>query len=114
MLESVLDSFSFLLSWRFLAIGYGVLTLRYVVIAGGAALVFYGWRRERRIESKIQSRWPRRSDYRREIGYSMLTFVVFLIVGIGLLRGPFGGYTHFYGEIAEYGWPWFIGVPSAA
>ena len=106
MLESLQQSLA-ALPWHIFAFGYALLTARYLLIAGLAGLVFYGWRRERRIETKIQPRWPRRADYRREIGYSMLTFAVFILVGSFVLRGPLAPYHHLYGDVAKHGWGWF-------
>jgi len=91
-----------------LAIGFGVLCLRYVAVAGLAALTFYTWRRERHIETKIQPRWPRAADYQREIGYSLLTFAVFTTTGFAVLNGPLQPYHHLYHDVSEYGWTWFI------
>ena len=105
MLEQLADSLLSLLP--FLAFGYGMLTARYVLVAGLAALVFYGWRRERRIASKIQPRWPRPSDYRREIGYSMLTSGVFIAVALLTHRGLLREYSLIYGDVGAHGWAWF-------
>ncbi len=93
--------------WDFVPLGYGFLTARYLIVAGLFALVFYAWRRDRRQPVKIQPRWPRAADYRREIGYSMLTFAVF--VGVGLLthRGLLSPWSRLYGDVGEHGWLWF-------
>lgn len=91
-----------------MAFAYGFLSVRYLVIAGLAALVFYAWRRERRIATKIQPRWPRAADYRREIAYSFLTFAVFVATGQLVLNGPLREFHQLYGDVAEYGWTWFV------
>ena len=96
------------LRWDFMAIAYGLLSVRYLVVAGLAALIFYAWRRERRIETKIQPRWPKTADYRREIGYSFLTFAVFIAVGQLVLRGPFAEHHRVYTDVADDGWTWFV------
>jgi len=104
MLQQLADSVASQLP--FAAFGYGMLAARYLLVAGLAALFFYGWRRERRLASKIQGRWPRSSDYRREIGYSLLTFGVFIGVALVTHRGLLQGHSRIYGEVAEHGWAW--------
>ncbi len=104
----MLETLASLVNWTHVAFAYGFLSVRYLVIAGLAALVFYAWRRERRIETKIQPRWPRAADYRREIAYSLLTFAVFVATGQLVLNGPLREFHQLYGDVAEYGWTWFV------
>ena len=92
---------------RFWAVGAAVLALRYGLIAGGAFLVWYRLRRDRIFERKIQQRMPRSADYRRELGYSFLTFGVFSSVGVLIFATPLHGYTQTYYEVADYGWAYF-------
>ena len=106
MIEQLLDNLASLLP--FAAFGYGMLTVRYVVIAGLAVLIFYVRRRDHRIETKIQRHWPRPGDYRREIGYSMLTFGVFIAVALMSHRGLLREHSLIYGDVSEYGWLWFV------
>ncbi len=84
-----------------------ILLVRYVAIAGSAVLIWYGWRRPQRYVKKIQQRWPRLADYVREIGYSILTFIIFSGIAMLVLAGPVRPYTHVYGDVAEYGWGYF-------
>ncbi len=104
----MLETLASLVNWTHVAFAYGFLSVRYLVIAGLAALVFYAWRRERRIETKIQPRWPRAADYRREIAYSFLTFAVFVATGQLVLHGPLREFNQLYVDVAEYGWTWFV------
>ncbi len=105
MLPQLADSVP---SWLlFAVIGFGVLTLRYGVVAGLAALVFYGGRRDERLESKIQPRWPRPGDVHREIGYSLLTFGVFIAVALVTHRGLLRDHSLIYADVAQHGWGWF-------
>ncbi|MEM9173854.1 MAG: sterol desaturase family protein [Myxococcota bacterium] len=104
MLEPLAD----LLDWKAAGLVFAFLSLRYVLIAGGAAFVFYAGRKPRRLETKIQARWPRASDYRREIGYSFLTFVFFILTGQAVLRGPLAEFHHLYLDPSQYGWTWLV------
>lgn len=87
---------------------FGLLTMRYLVISGVAALIFHGWWRKRFFHRKLQQRWPRREDYVREIVYSFLTFGVFAGVAVLVLAGPLRPYTQIYGDVAEHGWVYFF------
>jgi sterol desaturase/sphingolipid hydroxylase (fatty acid hydroxylase superfamily) len=103
LLESVLTGNG----WRVWAIVYGLLGLRYLLIAGAAVLVFYGWGKNRLRHRKIQQRWPRRQDFLRELGYSFLTFAVFAGVAVLVLAGPLRPFTQIYSDVAERGWGYF-------
>jgi Delta7-sterol 5-desaturase len=83
--------------------------VRYLVFAGTAYLLFYGLFRRRALSRKIQAAFPRSTEMRREIAYSLLSFGVFC--GAGLLTAIFHrlGWSHIYFRIGRYGWPylWF-------
>lgn len=94
-------------AWQVWVSIYVLLSVRYLVIAGVAVLVWYGWRRNEGFCRKIQQRWPRPTDYAREIGYSFLTFGVFAAVAVLVLAGPLRPYTKIYGDVSEHGWGYF-------
>lgn len=86
---------------------FGFFLARYFLIAGGAWWWFYRWGGARLAGSKIQLAMPQRTDLRREIGYSMLTALLFaattaILVGPGMV-----GYSQLYREVAQHGWGWF-------
>ena len=85
-----------------------LLIVRYLVIAGLAALIFYGLFKRRAFARKLQQRWPRSQDYLREIGFSFLTFTIFAAIAVLVLAGPVRPYTQLYSDVAEYGWPYFF------
>lgn len=87
---------------------YLLLSVRYLVLAGAAVLVWYGLRRRQGFQRKIQQRWPRRADYQREIGYSFLTFGVFAAVAVIVLTDPVRSHTQIYGDLSLHGWPYFL------
>lgn len=86
---------------------FAILSIRYLVIAGAAAIVWYGWRRRLTLSRKIQQRWPRLRDYGREVGYSLLTFTIFAGIATLVLAGPLRPYSQIYGAVAEHGWGYF-------
>jgi lathosterol oxidase len=68
-------------------------TLRYLIIAGIAWLLYYRLLRKRITFKKIQQRYPTGKDYRREICYSILTVFIFAALPWALLSTPVQPYT---------------------
>lgn len=87
---------------------YGILTLRYIILAGLAFLIFYSWRKHRFLYKRIQNRFPENSEYWREMGYSLLTMFIFAGIGLIVIALKRQGYTQIYNDIDEYGWTWFF------
>jgi Delta7-sterol 5-desaturase len=83
-------------------------TLRYFVIAGVAFFIYYKWRRKHIAWRKIQLRFPQKADYRREIGYSCITVVIFALVTVVFLFTPLRKITWLYTDIKQYGIIWYI------
>jgi len=81
---------------------------RYFILAGLAFLVFYIIFRKQTTLKKIQAKFPKNSDYLREVGYSLITLVIFAAVPILLLKTPIQPYTLFYTDISQHGIPYFI------
>jgi sterol desaturase/sphingolipid hydroxylase (fatty acid hydroxylase superfamily) len=81
---------------------------RYFIIAGLAFLLMYVIFRNRTSLKKIQARFPRNSDYAREIGYSVMTILMFAAVPLVLLSPPVRQYTTYYTDIDQYGMAYFI------
>jgi len=81
--------------------------VRYFVIAGGAYLAFYIWFRRRMIGRKIQAAFPASAEMRREVAYSLLSFLVFC--GSGILTATLYrlGWTKLYHHFSDHGWPYF-------
>jgi len=84
----------------------GVIIARYVAIAGLGFLVSMAvgrlapWRRLRPVPFT-------RAQLLREIGYSMLTVIVFTSVVGGIIAMRHAGLTQLYFDPSEYGWAWF-------
>lgn len=81
--------------------------LRYAVPAGLAAALVFAWAPDWLRRRKLQSRQPGAADFRREIGLSLLTVLIFSLNGFGIHLGIQAGLYRVYGEIAAHGWAWF-------
>jgi len=87
---------------------------RYFILAAIFWLVWYVWLRPRVAHKKIQPRFPQGRDYRREIGYSLLTILIFSAYPALMLLTPFRQYTLYYTQIHDYSMLWFwIAFPLA-
>lgn len=82
--------------------------LRYLVVAGGfaAALAWApaAWRSRR----AVRIRTVARRQQLREFGHSMLTVLVFSLVGASVLLGYHAGLMQIYSEPEAYGWLWLV------
>jgi sterol desaturase/sphingolipid hydroxylase (fatty acid hydroxylase superfamily) len=89
---------------------YGLLIIilvRYFLIAGLAYLIWYKLKRNKLAYKKIQLKFPANKDYRREIGYSLLTIVIFTAVPAAMLFTPLRQFTQYYKDVHEYSMLWF-------
>ena len=82
--------------------------VRYFVFAGVAWMLGYVWFKRRWWNRKIVERMPTSDDVKREVRYSLITLVVFGIVGTFTAYASFHGYTQLYRKIDSHGWPWFF------
>ncbi len=81
---------------------------RYFVLAGVAFSLLYVLFKKRLAPTKIQLRFPRPSDYQREILYSILTMFIFAGFVFVLLKMPsVRQHTTFYTHISQHGWLYF-------
>lgn len=92
---------------HFFTIAYLILCLRYFVIAGVAFLIFYLIKPKRFNRLRIQNALPKKKDYYREVGYSLLSFVIFAAYIVILFKSPVRKYTRIYSHPSELGWPYF-------
>lgn len=82
--------------------------LRYLLFAGGAYLFFYVWRRRQWLARRIQPHFPTDKQLRQEIGYSMLTAVIFAGIFLLVFWLRKLGYTQMYADVQTYGWPYLV------
>lgn len=85
-----------------------LMSLRYLIMAGLAFLVFYVLFREKFSRIKIQRLFPKNSDYYRELRYSMLTMLIFTGYGFAVFRSPLSAYTQVYSDISSHGVAYFF------
>ena len=83
--------------------------VRYLLFAGVGWVLGYWLFRRHWGHRKIIPRFPEASDIRREIGYSLLTLVIFGLVGASTILASRNGWTRMYWKIGEYGLAWFWG-----
>ena len=84
---------------------------RYLVISGLFYTVYYVFFRKRWAFKKIQSSFPKPTDYQREIGYSLFTMCVFVGMALLVFRSPLRKYTLQYENVSTMGWEyWTLSV----
>jgi len=81
--------------------------LRYFLLAGLAWLFAYVLFRKRWRTRKIIPRFPATSEVRRELLYSVLTLVIFGLIGAGTIWAARQGWTRLYWRLGDHGWVWF-------
>jgi sterol desaturase/sphingolipid hydroxylase (fatty acid hydroxylase superfamily) len=76
-----------------------------ITIPASAAFLFlYRWKGHPLRRRKIQAAFPPSAVIRREVGYSILTALVFALNGCCIYLFMVQGWTLIYTEWAEYGW----------
>ncbi|PJJ83621.1 sterol desaturase family protein [Mucilaginibacter auburnensis] len=85
-----------------------LLTLHFMVIAGGLYGVFYVWKKGKLFYLKIQQRFPNKKDVAREIRYSIYTSLIFSIVIVAVMWLSANDYTLIYRPIDKYGYGYFV------
>jgi lathosterol oxidase len=88
---------------------FGMSAFRYFLLAGIPFTLFYVLLPNRFSKLKIQQRAASRSDYIREIWYSILSTMVFTLVAVGLVFTPLRQYTLIYNNINEFP-GWYLGL----
>src|ERR1700730_15432277 len=83
--------------------------MRYFFIAGIAFLIFYLVFKNQKKYRKLQPKFPKLKDYRREIGYSIISIAIFAAVPLFILHyPPIAPYTTYYKHIDDFGWLYFF------
>ena len=89
------------------AVLFLIITGRYFIVAGLFYLVFYIWFFERWALRKINSKNYKKTQFRIEVMWSMVTALIFSIAGAVTVILWQKGYTKVYTNIADYGW-WYL------
>lgn len=92
--------------WTVAAFG-SVVILRYLLVAGTFYLVFYAWKPQRWKNRQIEIKKHATNQYRREIGWSLLTSFIFGLSGVLIMWGWQQGYLKIYLNPAQYG-IWYL------
>lgn len=86
---------------------------RYVIIAGVAYVLFYLLFRRWLVVRKIQQRFPKLNQIRREVLYSLSSLVIFALTAVVVAWGARAGWMKLYVNPAQYGW-WYLGFSLIA
>ncbi len=87
---------------------FTISTIRYVVFAGIAYLLFYVVFKNNWLHKRIQQKFPGKENIFYEIKYSMLNMVIFGITGMFTVWASHQGWTQIYSKISDYGIAYFI------
>jgi len=93
---------------KHLGVGLGADMLRYFVFAGVPFLLLYVLFRSKLVRFKIQQKFPEDKHMIREIGYSMLSMLIFAAMSAGLFLLRKHGYTKIYLDIHEHSMAYFV------
>ena len=102
------EEITFTILGKVYAINFVLLTIRYFIFSGLAFLVFYYWKKDKFSIYRIQKKVPSNEKIINEIKYSLLTFTIFALVGVGIFLARRAGYTRIYTDFYEYGWGYFF------
>jgi Delta7-sterol 5-desaturase len=79
---------------------------RYLLLAGGVFAFF--WLTQRFSAQRIDPGPIPWSQIRREIGWSLLTLLIFLLPAAVIVQARRGGQTLLYSSVSDHGWSWFF------
>ena len=97
------------MNWDFYFKSIWLIGGRYFLIAGLAFFIFYVLLRNSLLYKKIQGRFPKNTDYLREMAYSVLTILIFAFVSFELIANPaISVHTTKYTDIHAYGWVYYF------
>ena len=82
---------------------------RYILIAGAFYLYFYRWQPEQWRARKLNQKEFSKVQFRKELGWSLITSVIFAVIGGLTILAYQKGYTAIYQDVAEYGW-WYLPI----
>lgn len=88
---------------------FAVVVGRYLLIAGGFYGYFYIWRKDHWKKQKLGARDYSKSQFQRELQYSMITAGIFSVTGALMVLAWQHGLTRIYLDISEYGY-WYLPV----
>lgn len=104
-MNSIIQDVSLIERWIMI---YGILLLRYSLVAGGFFVIFYLWKKKDLFYKKIQERYPDKKFIVTEIKYSLMTFGVFATFACINFILTQHGYTKIYKDFNLYGTTYFV------
>ncbi|HEX6334943.1 MAG TPA: sterol desaturase family protein [Flavisolibacter sp.] len=91
------------------AVIFGMVTIRYFVVAGIFYLVFYSWRPQVWTSRRINDRPFTKKQFRTEVLWSLVTSVIFALAGAVSVLLWQRGSLRVYEDVAKYSWWWLPG-----
>jgi len=86
--------------WSFIVI-YGIIMVRYSIVALAFYLIYYKLFRKKFERKKIQLKFPKDKDYLREVKYSLMAICFFGFAGVLVLRSPISQFNQVYFDFYE-------------
>ncbi len=97
------------IDWSFYGKVVNLIGSRYVVFAGLAFILTYVVFKKKIAYKKIQPKFPKNTDYLREIFYSIITIALFGLVPLFFIKtDSIRVHTFYYTDINQYGTIYFI------
>ncbi len=96
---------SFFEGWTTISV---LFLVRYLILAGVAFLLYYVFLRKKWNFKKIQKKFPGKKDYILEVLYSLITFIVFGLIGSFVFFTDFKQYTKVYDNVDDFGTWYFV------
>src|ERR1700741_4034282 len=87
---------------------FSISTIRYLIFAGSAFLIFYVLMKEKWSHKRIQKKFPGKENLWYEIKYSMLNMFIFMITGLCIAVANEHGITKMYKHISDFGTAYFV------
>ncbi|MBI3134730.1 MAG: sterol desaturase family protein [Bacteroidetes bacterium] len=106
-----MDSQSFVLNLTpiaFLTLSSVFMAIRYFLIAGIVFWLFYKLFRSQFISRKIQTAFPKRRQFKREITSSVITILIFSGFALLIRYMRINGFTAMYTDFEAYSSLWFV------
>lgn len=85
-----------------------LISLRYFILTGLTYLLFYKILRLKVIRLKIQQKFPKHTDYVREIKHSLFTILIFAGYGFLIFDADFKKWTKIYDKIYDHSFIYMI------
>jgi len=82
--------------------------LRYFFASGIAFIIFYILYKDKWQKKRLQFEFPKRNDYYREVKYSIITIVIYAVIGMIAFVNPIKKYNLVYEDVDQYGMIWWL------